>query len=111
MRSGAGIEESCGCVARWPRGAARGSAEQPAIIRVRTKGVAVSLGGRRSVPRADGAGAPPEYRDADIVAVVDDDPSVLKALARLCGHAAFKQRHSYQRKNFSQRSLMIFRSV
>jgi hypothetical protein len=91
--SRAGIEERRGRVARRPREAARGGAEEPAIVRVRTKGVAVSLGGRRSVPRADSAGAAPEDRHADIVAVVDDDPAVSVGRAgRLPGEGVDRRR-------------------
>ena len=93
MASGAQIEQRPGRVARRPGGAARGGAEEPAIIRARTKRVAVFLCRSRSVPRADSPGAPPDDRDAEIVAVVYDDPAVgIGGAGRLAGEAADQRR-------------------
>jgi hypothetical protein len=55
VRSAAGIQQTGGRVARRSRKATRRCAEEPAIIRVRAKRVAVSLGRHRRLPGAGSA--------------------------------------------------------
>jgi hypothetical protein len=55
VRSAAGIQQTGGRVARRSRKASRRCAEEPAIIGVRAKRVAVSLGRHRRLPGAGSA--------------------------------------------------------
>jgi len=83
--SGAIIQQPGSRVACQSRGAARSCAEEPAIIRARTKGIAILLSCRR-VPGTGSAGSPSDDRHAGVVPVVYRDSAVgVDGTGRLSG--------------------------
>src|SRR6516165_8150743 len=79
------IQQPGSRVACQSRGAARSCAEEPAIIRARTKGIAILLSCRR-VPGTGSAGSPSDDRHAGIVPVVNHDAAVcVDGAGRLSG--------------------------
>src|SRR5262249_44784010 len=58
--SGAGIQKGGGSISSWTQWSTRGRPEEPAIIRVPTKHVTVSLSWQRLVPCTSSAGTSPD---------------------------------------------------